>query len=309
MQWKEIEISDMEIFDKVFKNVNSRASEMAFSNMFMWRRSYNTRFTIANDMLLMISNSKRYPPFAFCPLPIGEFRSEDFISVVNILKEFFDRQGWKLIFGRVEESMVCLFKKYLNAKLSIKKIEAISDYIYRTESLTTLAGKKLSSKRNHINKFMREYGGFEYVELQKEHIGECKRIFDQWCEKNEASGACDCEGDSPECERWACYELLDNWDRFPALKGALIKVNGSFEAFTIGEMLNDDTAVIHIEKGNTDIHGIYAVINREFVSRTFSQTKYINREEDMGISGLRKAKMSYMPITKLYKYTVCPIFK
>jgi hypothetical protein len=194
-------------------------------------------------------------------------------------------------------------------KLSIKKIEAISDYIYSTESLITLAGKKLSSKRNHINKFMREYGEFEYVELQKEHIDECKRIFDQWCEKNEASGACDCKEDSPECEQWACYELLDNWDHFPDLKGALIKVNGSFEAFTIGEMLNDDTAVIHIEKGNTDIHGIYAVINKEFVSRTFSHTKYINREEDMGKSGLRKAKMSYMPITKVYKYTICPIFK
>lgn len=308
MQWKEIEISDMELFDKVFKNINSRASEMVFSNMFMWRRSYNTRFTIENNMLLMVSDSKRFQPFAFCPLPVGEFRSEDFISAVNILKEYFDSQGWKLVFGRVEEDMVNLFRKYLNAKLSIKRVEAISDYIYSTESLITLAGKKLSPKRNHINKFMREYGGFEYVELTKEYADECKRIFDEWCKKNEASEACACNDESPECERWACNELLDNWDRFPALKGALIKVNGSYEAFTIGEMLNDDTAVIHIEKGNTDIHGIYAVINREFVSRTFSHTKYINREEDMGKSGLRKAKMSYMPVTRVYKYTICPAF-
>jgi hypothetical protein len=309
MQWKEIEISDKELFDNIFRKLNSQASEMVFSNMFMWRRSYNTRFTIASNMLLMVSNSRRYPPFAFCPLPVGEFRSEDFVSAVYTLKEYFDSRGWKLVFGRIEENMVGLFKEYLDLKLIIKKIDAISDYIYSTESLITLAGKKLSAKRNHINRFMREYGSFEYVELKKEHIDECKRIFDKWCEKNEASGAYDCEADSPECERWACYELLDNWDCFPELKGALIKVDGSFEAFTIGELLNEDTAVIHIEKGNTDIHGIYAVINREFVTRVFPNTKFINREEDMGKSGLRKAKMSYMPITKVYKYTICPVFK
>ncbi|NLG87639.1 MAG: DUF2156 domain-containing protein [Clostridiaceae bacterium] len=308
MQWKEIEISDMELLDKIYRKTNSQASEMVFSNMFMWRRSYNSRFTIANNMLLMVSNPKRFPPFAFCPLPVGEFRGDDFVNAVYTLKEYFDSRGWKLVFGRVEENMVPLFKKYLDAKLTIKKIDAISDYIYSTESLITLAGKKLSSKRNHINRFMREYGGFEYVELKKEHIDECKRIFDKWCEKNEASEACNCETDSPECERWACFELLDNWERIPTLKGALIKVNGSFEAFTVGEMLNEDTAVIHIEKGNTDIHGIYAVINREFVARTFPHTKYINREEDMGKSGLRKAKMSYMPISRVYKYTICPVF-
>ena len=102
--------------------------------------------------------------------------------------------------------------------------------------------------------------------------------------------------------------MLDNCiaSRF---KGALIIVNGRFEAFTIGEMVNHNTAVIHIEKGNTDVHGIYTVINKEFVTRAFPETKYINREEDMGKEGLRKAKSSYHPSGFVYKYNIYPEFK
>ena len=169
----------------------------------------------------------------------------------------------------------------------------------------TLSGKKLSSKRNHINRFMREYGDFEYVEISRETVPECKRIFEEWCEKNDA---CECEYPE-ECEKWACSQLLDNWHSLPGLKGALIKVNGRFEAFTIGEMVNHNTAVIHIEKGNTDVHGIYTVINKEFVTRAFPETKYINREEDMGKEGLRKAKSSYHPSGFVYKYNIYPEFK
>jgi len=305
MSWKEIEITDIDIFQKTFRNIGSRASEMSFANMFMWRKNYNTRFSIINNMLCMAANPRKYKPFAFCPIPLGAFNPEEFKDTVYKLKEYFDSQGWKLFFGRVEERMLDNFKNHLDVKITAKKIEAISDYIYDTESLITLAGKKLSAKRNHVNRFLREYGGFEYVELSKEYFSECERIFDEWCNGNDR---CNC--DVPEeCEKWACSQLLEHWDEIPGLKGALIKVNGRFEAFTIGEMLNNDTAVIHIEKGNADIHGIYAVINREFAERAFSDTKYINREEDMGIEGLRKAKQSYHPSGRVWKYNIYPEFR
>jgi hypothetical protein len=302
MQLKELEIADMEIFNKAFKNINSQASEMSFRYLYMWRKNYNIKFSVINNFLCIVSVPRKYPPFAFCPVPMGEFQRDDFRKTVSELKDYFDSRGWKLIFGRVEERMLGMFKDNLDVKLSIKKIESCSDYIYSTKSLISLSGKKLSSKRNHINKFMREYGEFEYVDINSQLAPECMRIFNEWCEKHDS---CDCEVPE-ECEKWACSELLNNWDLFPGLKGALIKVKGRFEAFTIGEMLNEDTAVIHIEKGNTDIFGIYPLINREFVSRVFSNTIYINREEDMGIEGLRKAKMSYHPIKRLHKYVITP---
>lgn len=304
MEWKEIEISDMDVFQKAFRNINSQASEMSFTNMFMWRKNYNSKFSIINNMLCIISNPRKYKPFAFCPVPLDSFDPEAFEDTVYKLKEYFDSQGWKLFFGRVEERMVEKFKNHLKADVEIIKREDASDYIYDTKSLITLAGKKLSPKRNHINKFLREYGDFEYVEINKDNFSECERIFDEWCKSNDS---CNC--DNPEeCEKWACSQLFKYWDELKGLKGALIKVNGRFEAFTIGEMLNNDTAVIHIEKGNANIHGIYTLINREFVARTFPDTKYINREEDMGIEGLRKAKQSYQPSGMVWKYNIYPNF-
>lgn len=305
MEWKEIEITDIEIFQKAFGNIKSQASEMSFANMFMWRKNYNTRFSIINNMLCMVANPRTYKPFAFCPVPLDSFRPEKFEDTVYQLKKYFDSNGWQLFFGRVEERMVDKFKNHMKIDVKAKKIDAASDYIYETESLISLAGKKLSAKRNHINRFFRDYGDFEYEEISKDNFSECERIFDEWCNENDS---CNCEVPE-ECEKWACSQLLQNWDKIPGLKGALIKVNGRFEAFTIGEMLNDDTAVIHIEKGNANIHGIYALINREFVTREFSHTKYVNREEDMGIEGLRKAKLSYQPSGRVWKYNIYPEFK
>jgi len=305
MDWKELEISDMEIFDNAFRKLDSQASEMGFRYMYMWRKNYNIEFSIINDFLCIISVSRMFHPFAFCPIPTGDFNGDKFKKTVYELKDYFDSRGWKLIFGRVEERMLDMFKDNLDVNLTLRKNESSSDYIYTTESLISLSGKNLSPKRNHINKFMREYGGFEYVEINSQLADECMRIFNEWCEKQDS---CDCEVPE-ECEKWACMELLKNWDLFPTLKGALIKVNGKFEAFTIGEMLNEDTAVIHIEKGNTDILGIYPLINREFVSRAFPDTTYINREEDMGKEGLRKAKMSYHPVKMLHKYIIIPEFR
>lgn len=305
MQWKEIQLSDQEIFRKAFRNIGSQASEMSFANMFMWRKNYNITFGVIENMLCMISNSRLQKPFAFIPIPLGEFEPKALQKAVCEMKEYFDGKGWRFHLGRVEESKVPLLQQYLGMKFELVKNEANSDYLYETESLMTLTGKKLSAKRNHINKFLREYGAFEYVEFSSDLADECKRIFDEWCRLNEA---CDCKNPE-ECEKWACAQLLDNWDAIPGLRGALIKVNGKFEAFTIGELLNDNTAVVHIEKGNTNIHGIYPVINREFVANVFAGTQFINREEDMGKEGLRKAKSSYYPCGFVHKFDIYPEFE
>lgn len=300
MQWKEIQLSDQDIFRKAFHSIQSQASEMSFANMFMWRKNYNTVYSVIDDVLCMVSNSRLTRPFAFIPVPLGEFRPEAFRNAVHEVRKYFDNRGWQFNFGRVEESRIAQLQQHLGLKLKLEKNEDNSDYLYETESLITLAGKRLSAKRNHIHKFLREYGGFEYVELNRELVPECKRIFEEWCCGNEA---CDCHVPE-ECEKWACSQLLDNWDAIVGLKGALIQVNGRFEAFTIGEIVNENTAVIHIEKGNTEIHGIYTIINREFVERAFPETTYINREEDMGKEGLRKAKSSYYPCGFVHKYDI-----
>jgi hypothetical protein len=112
---------------------------------------------------------------------------------------------------------------------------------------------------------------------------------DRWCAERD----CDCiRGEY--CEKYANLAVLDNFSELDC-KGALIKVNNVYRAFTIGELLNKDTAVIHIEKADFKINGLYALINREFCARQWNETVYINREQDLGQEGLRKAKESYYP--------------
>ena len=172
-----------------------------------------------------------------------------------------------------------------------------SDYLYNSSDLIGLRGKKYDGKRNHINKFNRMHT-YEYVPLECSLLDECIRIMEEWCaEKN-----CNCQ-DGDYCERLANMELLKNF-KVLGCKGALIKADGKFEAFTVGEMLTGDTAVIHIEKAKSSIDGLYTLINQQFASREWSGTTYINREQDLGKEGMRKAKLSYHPVRLIDKYTV-----
>jgi len=143
MQWKEIEITDRELLQRAFENINSQASEMSFANMYMWRYNYNTRINVIENMLCMVSDSRRFIPFAFCPVPLGVFQPEEFRKAVMALKVYFNDQGWKLMFGRVEEKNLALFKRCPDFRATFKKIDANSDYVYNTESLIALAGKKI----------------------------------------------------------------------------------------------------------------------------------------------------------------------
>lgn len=203
------------------------------------------------------------------------------------------------MFGRVEEKRLDELRLVYGSRMEAEYLASVSDYVYEASKLIDLSGKKLSGKRNHIHQFLRQYADdYEYVPVDESKLSECKRILDAWCDKNES------ESVHPDnSERVACYELFNNWSRL-GVKGALLKVAGRFEAFTVGELLNRETAAIRIEKANSSINGIYTVINREFCAHEWNHVKYVNREEDMGIKGLRKSKQSYNPVSRVNKYLV-----
>ncbi|NLU51355.1 MAG: DUF2156 domain-containing protein [Clostridiaceae bacterium] len=298
VSFKPISLDDKDLFTDIFAKSKPKASEMSFAYLFMWECEYNLLYAIVEDHLCMISRPRNFKPFAFCPIPVDGVRNDEkFKRALTVIEEYFKNNGMDLLFGRVEESRLEELKQVYGSRMEAEYLEDISDYVYETSNLINLPGKKLRKKKNHINQFMRLYGSYEYVPVDKSNVEECRRIFDEWCEKNHECKA------KISCERAACNRLLDNWDVLP-LKGALIKVNGKFEAFTIGELLNPDMAVIHIEKGNSDIHGVYPLINRDFCANEWSGVKYINREEDMGIEGIRKSKLSYNPDFMVKKFLV-----
>ncbi|AUG58324.1 MAG TPA: DUF2156 domain-containing protein [Ruminiclostridium sp.] len=271
------------------------ASEMNFTNLFMWRDFYNFEFFEINEMICLIASPKGQEPFAYAP--IGSYTPERFRSSVNAIREYFSEKEWRLVFRRVEESKLEYFERYTDGQIKIEYDRDNSDYIYLTENLINLKGRKYHSKRNHINIFLKTYE-YEYVELNESYIEEALRIDEEWNLGKEDGG-----NGIMYPERLANREVLKNFAKLDC-KGALIKVNGKFEAYTVGEIINNRYAVIHIEKANSSIKGIYAFINQKFCEYELRNILYVNREQDLGIESLRRAKKSYNPIKYINKYNI-----
>lgn len=297
MEFAEIAIHSKNVFDRYLKLHNPKISELTFTNLFAWRNSYNFRYTIIAGLLCIISVSRIDEPFAL--MPVGEVNKENFAEAFSALKDYFKAKGWRFIFKKILKEELNYFRGSVSSEKRIVYDRENSDYLYKTADLINLKGKKFDGKRNHLNKFKKQHS-YEYVIMDQTLVGECLKIMEDWCKGRD----CSCQY-GEYCEKYANTQILSNFNTL-GCKGALIKVDGVFEAFTAGEMLNDDTAVIHIEKANGSINGLYPLINQQFAATEWSGTAYINREQDLGIEGMRKAKMSYHPEMLVDKYTVYP---
>ena len=174
-----------------------------------------------------------------------------------------------------------------------------SDYVYSARDLIRLSGRKYHRKKNHLNRFLREYR-FEYRNLDMELVECFLDMQEKWCQMKECV-------EKPELlsEDFAIHRALTYFEELD-FKGGAIQIDSRIEAFSLGEPLNDSTAVIHIEKANPEIPGLYTAINQFFCSNACSGMEYINREQDLGLEGLRKAKESYYPHHMVKKYTISP---
>lgn len=291
----EISIDDKKYFDEYFKIANLQVSELNFTNFFMWRNLYNIRFSIVSGFLIIISVMEKNKPFCF--FPIGDYtKSEDLMNALFSIKDYFFDMGWEFVISRVAPQQISILEG-LGVTFVAKEDRDNFDYIYSVKSLSTLAGKKLDGKRNHINKFKKNHS-FEYEMISDDNITDCKDIVEKWCiDRNYL------EYSSLISERKANLDLLDNF-KILELKGAIIKVDGVPSAFTVGEKLNNNTVVIHIEKAYSHINGLYPLINQQFLANQWSDMDYVNREQDLGLEGLRRAKLSYNPISYVEKFTV-----
>ena len=174
------------------------------------------------------------------------------------------------------------------------------DYIYRVSDLAGLSGKKYHSKRNHISFFKKTYN-WSYEEMNSENLHECMAMNEKWFSLN-----VDKDPDGIDAERAVLNLCFDNFSKF-AFVGGLLRVDGEVVAFTFGEKLNDNTFVTHFEKAFADIRGAYPMINNQFALNTLKEYEFVNREDDIGSEGLRKAKLSYYPEILLEKFTAVKV--
>lgn len=181
---------------------------------------------------------------------------------------------------------------------TIEHIRDLDDYVYESEKLIKLSGRKLQSKRNHISQFERKYTYSVRPLRKQEERDECYRMASTtWLENQD-----EIDNDITS-ELGALKRTFDNWDNL-GLVGIFICVDHHLTAFTVGQVIDEKLAIVHFEKGDTSYMGIYSVINQLFCSMYLSDVQYINRQEDAGVPGLRKAKLSYKPDLMVEKYRI-----
>lgn len=298
LNFSRITIDEKEIIMPFLKKASHyRISELSFSNFLMWENKYNFKYSIINGFLCIISNYRNGDPFCF--FPQGNVSDKIILKETILeLKEFFKINNWKFRLGRVNEIELSLIKElFSDEKYIFCDDRDNADYVYCKDDLIHLKGKKYDGKRNHINKFKKIYE-HEIITIDESNIDKCKEILDKWYESKTQV-----ELEVLEEERISNNILLNNFNKLD-VEGIIIKVNGVFEGITIGEYLSDDTIVVHLEKANPNINGLYTFINQKFCEMKFNKMTYINREQDLGILGLRKAKLSYHPKYLVKKYIV-----
>ena len=219
--------------------------------------------------------------------------AEDEKAAIDLISELCP--GGMSFYNLTEYQKKFLEREYPGS-FSFTENRNAGDYVYLSESLTELKGKKLSSKRNHINRFEAEYPDWNYEEITAENLREVKEMHALWCEKNDPEAR---KGLTEETA--AVKVVLENYDAL-YLSGGLIRADGQVVAFSVGDRLNSDTFLVHIEKAFGDINGAYPIINREFVRHSCVGYEFVNREDDAGDEGLRRAKLSYQPYEIIKKY-------
>ena len=293
IEFKDITLSDKEIIQSFTLNSWRRNCELSFVNIFSWSFLYHTQYAIFNGFLLMrFVNSDR---LAYM-MPIGSGNLREALQLImndakSLGKPFALNGVCKNLCGDLEEAMPNVFKYSVNRKYS--------DYIYLRENLITLKGKKLQSKRNFINRFLKNNSNYEYKPLTRSLISECVELEKSWYNKNITPE----EYATISAERTALNYAINNMEALDLIGGVLF-ANGKIAAFTYGGAINYETFDVCIEKADVNIEGAYAMINCEFAKHIPTKFKYINREEDLDIQGLRKAKLSYQPEMILEKHNV-----
>jgi hypothetical protein len=244
------------------------------------------RYAIINDALCLFGSYRGEPPFAFFPLGIGKDKFDECVTAIH------HRCG-ACVFRPLTREMADEFLRiHPDAVLTLRR--DLFDYVYSTEQLINLSGKHFHSKRNHINAFNALYS-YKYNRIDTHNLSLLREAADTLFTERDDEELSD--------EYGAICSAIDAFDEL-GLKAGVITAGGEIIAYSIGEKMNRNTALIHIEKANRTYNGIYSVINCDFLRNEFSDTLYVNREEDMGYEGLRKAKLSYNPIHLNEVYSV-----
>lgn len=290
LAFKDIELADREVILSYTLPSGRRSCDLSFANLMSWRGLFASQWTLWGGFLLLKWRLGRQSAYT---LPVGQ---GDLRAVLSQLKDDARHEGMTLRLTGICEEMVDEVERAMPGRLTFRAERDYADYVYLRQDLATLSGRRLQAKRNHVHQFIRACPDWRYEPITPDHIGECLQLEAAWYEANPTLWH-----EGADEERQAVTFALRHFSEL-GLTGGLLRTGGRIVAFTFGMPISTDTFGVHAEKADAGVEGAYAMINHEFAQRIPQQYIYVNREEDMGLEGLRKAKLSYHPAMLLSKY-------
>lgn len=288
IEFRNLCLSDKKWIDEILSRSGFISADSAFGTMYIWQEAYNLKVSKYKNFILRFYDKKE----ASYGFPLGEGNLRE---AIELLIDHAKSKNISFNFIGISESAVNVLNELMPDRFLFEHIRDRDDYIYKTADLINLSGKKYHSKRNHISKFTRN-NNWTYEDIKAENILKCERIAKEWYKENEVI-----QNEDLQKENEAIARAISNFSKLN-FKGGIIHVGDKPVAFTMGEEINGHIFVVHFEKALARYSEAYTVINNEFAKRTLSSYDFINREEDLGLEGLRKAKLSYYPIILLKKY-------
>jgi hypothetical protein len=291
-QFKPLALEDRDLLRHHLWDYRPETSELTFTNLFMWQSHYGYQWCRERDWLLVVSTKVSGAAWALPPLGPPP-RADICRQVLAWLRE---TQG--VADPAIERADPRLAAELAGmAEFVVEPVRDHFDYLYRTADLIQLAGGQYHTQRNHINSFNRDHH-YRYETLRPEHLPACLDLGARWCQMKR------CDQDLSLTGEWGAVQVaLTNFQALQ-LQGGVILVNDRVAAFSCGELLNKETAVIHLEKADPELRSLYAVINQQVTQEIWAGVPFINREQDLGEPGLRKAKLSYHPDHLVKKFRI-----
>lgn len=284
-----ISLKDREWMTEKLQEEDIRACEYTFANNFIWSEVYEVQVGKVYECGIIRYRIHNEFTYSF---PFGK---GDKKAAIELLRGICAAHQQKLCLYPIVKEHRELLIEWFPGEFAIESDRDKFDYVYTVEKLSTLRGKKLHGKRNHIARF-KDDDDWSYEVLSKENMDECRSMAKLWIGQREEKWNDEMEQEMQVLEKALAYfETLQ-------LFGGVLRKKKEIVAFTVGERLNSDTMVVHFEKAFPELQGAYPMINQQFVLHEGMDFTYVNREEDTGDLGLRKAKLSYYPDILLEKY-------
>ena len=288
LQFNQIQLEKQQDYLALLAKFSQKSSDYSFSNLFSWGEEYGLTWAWQNGLVWI----KQSRPAAQCWAPIGPWESVNW-------KDIFEQKCEKgLQFTRIPEKLADIWRSVLGDRIDIEEERGNWDYLYSIRELIDLKGNRFHKKKNLLNQFKKK-NDYSYLPFGPDMIEPAMAMQADWCSWR------DCESSEIlSAENRSVHKVLANWEKLASLAGGVLLVDDIIVAYTIAEKLSSDTIVIHYEKGCPDYKGVYQAINQMFLAHLEEDFQWVNREQDLGEEGLRKAKLSYNPVGFLKKYKV-----